>query len=95
MRYRIYRTEKAHDFLCVIDAKSRTAAMKTARRMFVIPRDGYAIEETVRHRLQTVAIFEQFTDPEGFIGRVRKQAEAARRYLEDAGPEKSDFRLRP
>ncbi len=63
MRYCIYKTEKAHDFLCVIDAKNRRAAMKTARRMFVIPRDGYALEESERGRLQTVAIFERFTNP--------------------------------
>jgi hypothetical protein len=44
-RYRIF-TAPGRDFLCVVSAASREAAMKTAKSIFQLTRAAFALEET-------------------------------------------------
>jgi hypothetical protein len=44
-RYRIF-TAPGRDFLCVVSASSREAAMKTAKSIFQLTRSAFALEET-------------------------------------------------
>jgi hypothetical protein len=43
-RYRIF-TAPGRDFLCVVSAASREAAMKTAKSIFQLTRSAFALEE--------------------------------------------------
>jgi len=45
-RYRIF-TAPGRDFLCVVSAASREAAMKTAKSIFQLTRSAFALEETL------------------------------------------------
>ena len=44
-RFRIY-TAPNRDFLCVVSANSREAALKTAKGMFQLTRSAFALIET-------------------------------------------------
>lgn len=44
-RFLVFRSAKSGDFLCVCAARSRTHALKIARRMFRLERTAWAIEE--------------------------------------------------
>lgn len=46
-RFRVYRSEKSRDYLCVVAAPSRREAVRIARdNGLTVERTGYAIEET-------------------------------------------------
>jgi hypothetical protein len=45
-RWKIYTGERGRDFLCIVAARTRDAAMKTARSMFQLTRKAYAVQET-------------------------------------------------
>ncbi len=53
-RWRIYTGERGRDFLCIVAARTREAAMKTARSMFQLNRKAYAVQET-RAELESAA----------------------------------------
>lgn len=44
-RFRIY-TAPGRDFLCVVSANSREAALKTAKGLFHLTRSAFALPET-------------------------------------------------
>ena len=44
-RFLVFRSAKSNDFLCACAARSRTLALKIARRMFRLERTAWAIEE--------------------------------------------------
>ena len=44
-RYRIYRSEKARNWLCVCAAKNEEHALVIARRMFALERTAWAVLE--------------------------------------------------
>lgn len=45
-RWRIYRTRKSHEFLCIVSATSATDALRIARQTFILPREAFAMQET-------------------------------------------------
>jgi hypothetical protein len=45
-RWKIYTGQRGRDFLCIVAARTREAAMKTARSMFHLNRAAYAVQET-------------------------------------------------
>ena len=44
-RWKIYTGVRGRDFLCIIAARTREAAMKTARSTFQLTRAAYAVQE--------------------------------------------------
>ncbi|NLW81231.1 MAG: hypothetical protein GXY42_06105 [Desulfovibrionales bacterium] len=44
-RFLVFRSAKSGDFLCVCAARSRSHALKIARRMFRLEQTAWAIEE--------------------------------------------------
>jgi hypothetical protein len=45
-RWRIYRTHKSHEFLCIVSATSAADALRIARQTWVLPREAFAMQET-------------------------------------------------
>lgn len=46
VRWRVYRTHKSHEFLCIVLAASATDALRIARQTWVLPREAFAMQET-------------------------------------------------
>lgn len=45
-RWKIWTGERGRDFLCIVAARTREDAMKTARSMFQLTRAAYAVLES-------------------------------------------------
>lgn len=51
-RYRVYRTAKSPNYLCIAAARDAKHALKIARQMFTLPRDAYAAPENSCRQLR-------------------------------------------
>jgi 1,2-phenylacetyl-CoA epoxidase PaaB subunit len=51
-RYRVFRTSKSPNHLCICAARDAKHALKIARQMFTLPRDAHAVPENQSRQLR-------------------------------------------